>query len=1040
MKLHTEWEGRLNYWLKCLKEDFYTPLQNIEFEGFSTFEQLTYKDAQKKEFSPIKPGTAWGQEWEYLWLRGNITLPEEAEGEMIVLEMNPGNEATLFVNGKSFGTKRHLWTIIEHHYIEDNILCEKAAAGTTYQIVCEAYAGHYYPEGVFCDNGVGPVIPGKYNDPLKGQERKVLGTSTFGIWNEYAYQLWINATTLKEVMENLTDGSLRASKIAEGLKAFTIAVDFEQPRDQRIRDYQKGLEILKPLLEAANGTTAPTMYAVGNSHLDVAWLWPIQETIRKTSRTFAQQLRMIERYPEYKFLQSQPYTYQMCKEHYPELYERIKTAVKEGRWIIEGGMWIEPDTNISSGESLIRQLLYGMKFFEDEFQVRCQILWLPDTFGYSAVLPQILKGFGISYMVTQKIFWSYNKGEPFPYHYFEWQGMDGSKVVSYLPTSYTYQTNPQTINEVWENRVQKEGFDKFLYPFGYGDGGGGPTRDYIEFIDRQKDLEGAPKVKMAHPIELFKDLEKDGGPRNKYVGELYFCAHRGVYTSQAKTKKGNRKCEFALRESEMWSAFAAYDNEHPYPFTELEVEWKKVLLNQFHDILPGSSIARVYIEANALYEEVLVKTSELTECAKRHLITEADQAMTIFNSLSWDRTEIIKLPPDFQNGVVTAEGDAVESFVNRQGVYAKVNVPSCGFTVLLPANHRKEVKAAVSINQEGNTAVLENSKIRVVLNEDAEITSYILKSNQMEYVSEPMNRFKLYKDVPRLYDAWDIDSNYIEQPVAIEPGAKIEIIMDTPLKVILGVEKKIGNSLLTQQISLCAQSDRIEFDTTVNWSELHRLLKVSFPVNVTAEMAVNEIQYGYIKRPVHRSRQYDKDRFEVCNHKYTVLCDESHGAAVLNDCKYGVSVLDNNIELTLLRAPAGPAMRADNEVQSFRYGFTAWSGTLLASEVVRQGYELNVPVQNISGKGHTKSFIKVADPNIIVDHVKCAEDGSGDIIVRLYESKYSVVNTKVSFGFGVKSAFICDMSEQQSKSLEVKNNELELQFSAFQIITLRIGK
>jgi len=437
MKLISEWADRLRYWTHNLAQDFYKPIGQINFDSFTTFEQLSTEQALTQKFSPITRGTEWGEEWQYMWLKAKIILPEEARGEAIVMDLNPGGEATIFVNGAEFGTKRADWVTAPHHFIEDNFLCESGEAGKSFDLLLEVYAGHFFPQSIFGGVAVGPVLPGAYQDPFAGKPRARLDECTFGIWNEAAYQLWLDVVTLTEIMQCLPDESLRAAKIAKALKDFTLTVDFEQPRENRLKDYAKAQEILKPLMQMKNGSTAPTFYAVGNSHLDIAWLWPLEETIRKTARTFAQQLRLLEKYPSYKYLQSQPQSYEMCKEHYPALYEKIKAAVKGGHWIAEGGMWVEPDTNMTSGESLVRQLLFGTKFFKDEFGVDCEILWLPDTFGYSAALPQILKSFGIKYLVTQKIFWTYNEGDRFPYHYFKWQGNDGSEIVSFLPTIYS---------------------------------------------------------------------------------------------------------------------------------------------------------------------------------------------------------------------------------------------------------------------------------------------------------------------------------------------------------------------------------------------------------------------------------------------------------------------------------------------------------------------------------------------------------------------------------------------------------------------------
>ena len=553
--MKSEWRDRIGHWVRTLKDDFYQPLGEIQWEAFRTNEQLSLGEAKKEQFVSVKPGFTWGNTYEYCWMKGHIQLSEEANGKRIVMNLKPDGEATLFLNDKAFGTYRASWVNEPHHYIVDNVLSRCAKGDEQFDIMMEVYAGHYYPEAPTGGCATGPVLPGSYTDKLEEGKRRTLGRCTYGIWNEDAYQLFMDVDTLGRLLEVLDKTSLRAAKIAKALEQFTLIVDFEQERDARIESNKKAREALKPVLEAENGSTMPVFYAVGNAHLDLAWLWPIAETGRKTARTFAAQLRLIEEYPEYKFIQSQPAEYEMCRKLYPELFERIKAAVKKGQWIAEGAMWVEPDTNMASGEALIRQLLYGKQYYKDVFDVDSEVLWLPDTFGYTGALPQILKGCKVNYLVTQKIFWSYNEGEQFPYHYFNWEGIDGSRIVSFLPTSYTYKTNPKQLEEVWKNRSQLQDLDAFLLPFGYGDGGGGPTRDDIEYAKREQNLEGAPRVELSDPKSFFKKMDEAGGPVNTYVGELYFNAHRGTYTSQAKVKQNNRRAEFALREMEMWGAF-----------------------------------------------------------------------------------------------------------------------------------------------------------------------------------------------------------------------------------------------------------------------------------------------------------------------------------------------------------------------------------------------------------------------------------------------------------------------------------------------------
>lgn len=1069
--MNAEWRDRVDHWVRTLKEDFYEPLGEISWTASRTMEHLSPEEAGKLPFVSVQPGFVWGNTWEYCWFQGSVILPERAEGKRIVLNLEPDGESTLFVNGKSFGTYRASWVSEKNHYVEDNVLTREGKAGERFDILMETYAGHYYPEAPTGGCATGPVLEGLYQDPLEEGRRRTLGVCTFGIWDEDAYQLYMDVQTLLGLLEVVDLSSLRAAKIAEALERFTLTVDFEQDKEARQASYREASRQLRPVMEAGNGSTQPVFYAVGNAHLDLAWLWPMAETHRKTSRTFAAQLRLLEEYPEYKFLQSQPASYEMCRKYYPELFERIREAIGKGQWIAEGAMWVEPDTNMASGEALIRQLVHGKRYYKDVLGTDSVILWLPDTFGYTAALPQILQGCGVKYLVTQKIFWSYNDGDPFPYHYFTWRGMDGSEVTSFLPTSYTYRTDPKEINDVWKNRVQARDLDAFLLPFGYGDGGGGPARDYVEYAVRQKDIEGGVKVKMAGPLEFFEDMEKLGGPKNTYVGELYFSAHRGTYSAQADIKKNNRRSELMLREMEMW-ACAASLRGWDYPIEQADGLWKTLLLHQFHDILPGSSIARVYAEANAAHEKLQAEAAGITADAAAALM-EKKEGVTVFNSLSFDRKALITLPEEYADGAAKADGTAVPVQKTAEGVKALVSLPSCGAVSLypeageLPAAETDAAKAAAKaeracIRKTEDGFVMENGLVSARINGRGEVVSFRLKKENgtadglsREYAAGPMNRLRLFKDVPRKFDAWDIDSNYVCQEIQGAYDVELEPV-EEGLEAVLKATGKISQSSYTQYIRLAADSRRLEFETTVDWKELHRLLKAAFPVNVYAENGINEIQFGYVERPAHRSRPYDQERFEVCNHHYSAFRDENGGAAVLNNCKYGVSMNGNSLELTLLRASASPEMRADNKVHHFTYAFTAWEGSFMDSDVVRQGYELNVKPYVAAGSGQDFSLLSIDRANIILDTMKPAEDGSGDIILRLYESKKAETSAGVQLspellgaggalsrgedGASGCQAYACDMLENVTEELPVTDGALALSFHPFEIKTVRISR
>lgn len=478
-----------------------------------------------------------------------------------------------------------------------------------------------------------------------------------------------------------------------------------------------------------------------------------------------------------------------------------------------------------------------------------------------------------------------------------------------------------------------------------------------------------------------------------------------------------------------------------YDFSKADALWKELLLHQFHDILPGSSIAKVYVDAEKAFHEILDGVEELQADALSELTDQKEsQAVTVFNSLSFPRKILAELPDAFAGGAKTVDGTVVPVQKIGDTVKVSVEVPSCGAISLVPAEGQVEEKA-VTVEACDGRFTMENSQVKAVVNEKGEVISFVLKESGREFAADAMNRFHLYKDVPRLFDAWDIDSNYIDQE--IEAAKNVAVSMEADgLEGVLKVTGEISNSTFTQYIRLAADSRRIEFETEVDWKEMHRLLKAGFPVNVYAENGINEMQFGFVEHPTHRSRAYDKDRFEVCNHRYSALADGAHGAAVLNDCKYGISMNGNALELTLLRAGTCPEMCADNRVHHFTYAFTAWEGSFAESDVVRQGYELNVKPVVAGGAVPTFSALTIDKENVILDTMKPAEDGSGDIILRLYESKKAAVLATVTLSdlLQGEKVYLCDMLENCKEEISVESGEISLNFRAFEVKTVRIKK
>ena len=1022
MALTIEWKNRIDSWREELPKSFYRPLGVVELSGFVTRKQLTVDQARERGSKPMLAGMPWGAKWEYAWFNGEVVLPESAAGRRIVLRIDVGAESAIYVRGVAAGA------IDGHH--RETTLSASGVPGERYELMVEGYAGHGPRVAT-----VGPVRPGRVTVPEPGRTQAVVGKSTFGIWEEDAYQLWVDVETLYHLRNSIDLESLRVAEIDQGLQDFSLIVDLELPHEEMLETVRACRDRLKPLLECINGSTAPTMFMIGHAHIDVAWLWPLAETERKCVRTFATQLALMREYPEYKFLQSQAYLYWMVRSRYPRLYERIKAAVEKGQWIVEGGMWVEADTNISGGESLIRQFIHGKRFFRDEFGVDCELLWLPDVFGYSGSLPQIMRGCGIRYFSTAKIFWNYKGGDPFPYNTFVWEGIDGSEVLVHLCNDYNSRTDPAAVIERWNQRVQKNDISTRLFPFGWGDGGGGPTREHLEYIRRTRDLEGVPRTEIAGPLEYFCDQESRGVPDARYVGELYFQAHQGTLTSQARIKKGNRKSEFALREAEMWGVAARALKGHEIPRAKLDDAWKKVLLNQFHDIIPGSSIHRVYEEAEAAYVEV-VDTAEEMSAAFTAALTDTAQSLTAFNSLSWARRCLVTLPEDFKFAV-SRDGGALPTQMIGSEICTEVTVPSCGWTTIRPVR-RSEDSLQGSGKLKATGTLLENEFLRVQFNQKGEIASIYDKEADRELAAGVCNSFRMYKDVPARFDAWDIDSMYPLAPLALSEEALMQVLAGGPLVAKVRVIRRLNQSVVAQEITLRRGSRGVAFHTWIDWKESHKLLKVAFPVDIHASEALHEMQFGYIRRPNHKSRPFDADRFEVAHHKWSALVEENRGFAVLNDCKYGINVLGNTISLTLLKSALAPDMTADKAMQEFTYAFYAWNGSLGDSGVVREAYDLNCPVLAASGAAGERSLFGVDAPNVIIDTVKPAEDGSEDIIVRLYESMRTATRCTLQTSLPVSSAGQTDMLERGERDLGCLNGVIPLDFRPFEIKTVRL--
>ena len=975
-----QWSDRLQIWSEQFDRHICRRFCALDMEFFCTMDHLTLAQAQAQSFLPVQEGMTWGKKWEYGWFRADFTVPVSLEGQKLVLVLGVGPEMLVFVNGAEAGSIDR-----QHHEI---ILTRSAASGTRYHIMAECYAGHGAR-----NEGAGPVAYGE-KSVLEPPEKQVIVTESFiGIWNEAVYQAKMDYLTLYSLLKKLPGKSLRAMKVLEGLKQFTLTADFELPEPELTETILRASEALKPLLACQNGSTAPEMTVFGQSHLDLAWLWPEAETLRKAARTYSNQLALMEEYHDYRFLLCEPPILEYLKKEYPKLFERVKQGVQNGRFYADGAVFVECDTNIPSGESLIRQVVWGKRWFLKELNADSRVAWMPDTFGFSAALPQILKKCRVPYFATQKLARQDPEAEPFPYNLFWWEGLDGSRVLAHNYKKNNAVFCPGELIARWEDdRVQTENIEGMLFPYGYGDGGGGPTRDMAEQARRSLDLEGAPRCRLESPQAFF---DRQHMVKNVYKGELYLAWHRGTLTAQARTKRGIRKAEIALKIAEYHQARQLLDGKKPADTSRITALWETLLKEQFHDVAAGAGIERVHAEAEAALASVKADAERIVS----ELLGAYKEKRRVYNHLGWDR------------------------------IYRGYTVPAQS-SIVVGRDPRYEKRAAVRVDGHGYT--LENEFLRCHINETGELDSLRIEGLEREFLSGPGNKLLLFKDVNTCYDAWEIGSMYEELPVVLGQAAQISVCQDEDGAALM-VVRKVHDSLMRQKIFLGNNAKRLDFMTELEWHERHKLLKVAFPIAVRALEAAHEIQFGFVNRPTHASRQHDRDQYEVSNHGYTALYDVGAGAAVLNDCKYGVNVRESEIRLSLMRAPLMPDMNADQGAQAFTYSIYPFVGAFAQSGTVRQAAELNAPLQFGSPEGAQDGPIFLPEKeNVVVDTVKIADTVKNALLVRAYEAMGMDTVTYVRVSDQVRGAAETNMLEENAQALDLS---APVHFGPFEIKT-----
>lgn len=963
---------------------------------------------------------------EHYWFRAEYTVPKSMDGKTLYLKVatqvdhwdyakNP--QFLLFVNGQmTQGMDLNHQTVM---------LERCAKEGETYTIDLQGYTGVMFAELTFTMETV------EVDETI----------------NEIYYDIVVPLQGFSRMQED--------DKVRKDLRTIlNNTVNLLDLRTPYSEEFYQSIEeahnyIQKALYEDMSGYEDVIASCIGHTHIDVAWLWTVAQTREKVARSFSTVLKYMDEYPEYKFMSSQPALYQFLKERYPETYEKIKERVKEGRWEPEGGMWVEADCNLTSGESLVRQFLYGKKFFKDEFGIDSRILWLPDVFGYSGALPQIMKKSGIKYFMTTKLAW--NQINKVPYDTMMWRGIDGSEIFTHLITTlgvgqseadffttYNGMLHPDAILGGWHRYQNKDINNDILIAFGYGDGGGGPTREMLETSKRmEKGIRGIPKVRQEFAGNYFEELEERvEGNKSLPVweGELYFEYHRGTYTSMGRNKRSNRKCEQLLMDAELLEVLTGTSEKE-----EMDKIWRTVLLNQFHDILPGSSIAEVYEVTKKEYAEIESRLAEMIAEKLNLLMDGGQDKISVFNTLGFDRNDVVSLGDCHAAALTDESGKIYPVQETAQGAVAYItDIPAKGGKTLQLLDTVKEEASRIQITENG----IETPFYRISIDENGLFTSIYDKECDREVLKagEKGNLLRMYEDKPMHYDCWDIDMYYSEKYWDAEKADKIQWTEEGPVRATLEIQRTISNSVIKQEIHFYADSRRIDFSTWVDWKEHQHLLKVHFPVNIHSDEATFEVQFGNLKRKIHGNTSWDEARFESCGQKWMDISEGHYGVSLLNDCKYGYSAKDSNIALTLIKSGIEPNKTADQEEHVFTYALYPHKEMWSAAGTVQEAYKLNQPAYATKGelKNTGKSFISTDKDNIIIETVKPAENGDG-IIVRLYDCENSLTKATLTFAEGMlESVEECNLMEEKEADIEACGNSFTVSVKPYEIKTYRV--
>lgn len=963
-----------------------------------------------------------------------IEIPGDWEDHAIALTFEAGGEGLLKVNGKPYhGLDRNHWLVP----------LPRSRVGESPLLEIELYDPIPEPHDPLNRQAV--IQP-----PIRGIRSALVHI------NRPLQSLMYSVTVLAESLKALPEKDLKRIRLVRAIHQVMDEM-YNEPKRWVEPAWVQGFE--QSLAQSVQEQDPEEerdgfMHLVGQSHIDIAWLWPVRETVRKSSRTFSTMCTLMDEHPGFVYSQSQPQLYAFVKEHYPDLYERVKARIAEGRWELVGGMWVEPDLNIPSGESLVRQILYGQNFYQEEFGKRSSIEWLPDTFGYCASLPQILQLANVPYFMTTKLNW--NDTNVFPYDLFDWVGIDGTSVLAYLNHGVNEHTRPKDVDEHWQSYKQKDLHPEQMLLYGHGDGGGGVTHEMVDFAERAQFMVGQPISTFSTAQAFFEEVSASNPALPKWHGDLYLELHRGTYTTHARNKRSNRKAEVLYRDAEIWGQFAGTEAEQIK--SNLDDGWKLMMLNQFHDIIPGTSIPEAYVTSAEEYTRVFelgtsALNNSLGSLAER-IATDGWEGIpyVIFNSLGWERGEVVTLSGGAELSGMAAfdqNGDQMDcDLVEKEDVRTLSvvipSIPAFGYTTiwLRPDKH----SAPAAWMEDSFPSSWETPFYMVEFNEIGEITRWYDKSVGREWLKpgDKANELQFFHDKPTYWDAWDIDPRFESQPAGKVQLISKEIVQRGAAKDVLRFRWKLNESDISQDIVFYRHQRRVDFQTKVSWNESHKLLKVAFPVDLVAAKATYEIPFGALERPTHNNTSWEQAQFEVCGHRWADISEGNSGVSLLNDCKYGYDIKDRTIRLSLLRAPKWPDEHADQGEHEFTYSVLPHQGDWREAGVVRQAMELNHPVQAVAAGRHAgvlpaeHAWIDYQSKHVILDTVKASEDGTGTIL-RFYESSGGRETVQAQWKDQNVEASIVNLLEDEIHPLASQKGAFELTFRPYEIKSVKLS-